>query len=138
MAFSCGTKKNAKKNGKMNAITATIANQEMDQKTDAFTINSVEVVGNIMNIDISYSGGCQEHEFTMTGSSVISKSLPPIRSVQLIHNANGDTCREMKTKTVAINIELMAYKQDEGSEIYLNLVGWKDRISYKYDTGPEK
>lgn len=138
LALSCGTKKNAKKNGKMNVITATIADQEMDQKSDDYTINSIEIKGNVMTLDVSYSGGCTEHSFAMTGSQVISKSLPPIRSIQLIHNANGETCRELKSTKVSVNIESLAYKQEEGSEIYLTLNGWKDRILYKYDTGTDK
>lgn len=104
-----------------------------DEASSDLTINSVSVNGNEMMINLSYSGGCNEHEFKMYGNVNISKSLPPIRSIQLYHNNNGDSCKALITKDIHVDIKSLAYKQEKGSTIYLKLEGWKDRITYTFE-----
>ncbi len=140
LAFSCATKKNASTTGnnadsssetKELMITANIG--ENAGKSDPFTISAVSVQGNIMTLDVSYSGGCAEHVFQVIGSASIAKSMPAIRSVQLVHKSNGDACKKMIMQKIKVDIKALAYKQTSGSEIYLSLQGWKDRIKYTFE-----
>ena len=87
-----------------------------------------------MYIDLTYGGGCKDHEFQLIGSLAIAKSYPPIRGIQLVHKANEDNCRALVRKRLEVNIEEIAYQQEEGSEIYLSLEGWKERIKYTYQS----
>lgn len=102
------------------------------EKSDAFTIDAVEIRGNILYVDVTFSGGCEAHEFRVVASPFIAKSLPPIRAVQVIHNANGDACREVKKAKLEVYIDDFAYKQEAGSEIYLAIEGTKDKLLYTF------
>ena len=96
-------------------------------------IVDVKVSGNIMTLKVGYAGGCKNHEFSIIGSQMISKSLPPIRNIQLVHNSNDDNCKNYVTQTLSVDIRNFAYKKVIGSNIILKLNGWKDQIIYTYN-----
>jgi hypothetical protein len=83
-------------------------------------------------MSISYTGGCAKHTFDLIGSEMISKSLPPIRSVSLIHNANDEACKREMFDTLYFDITNLAYKIEVGSVIKLYIAGWKDQVIYTY------
>lgn len=140
LALSCGTKKNANTEEVKSddsepsmKITAEIGKLDESSTSDAFTINSMNVVGNTLFMEVSYSGGCKDHTFEVVGSPMVAKSMPPIRSVQIKHTANGDNCRANVMKVLEIDISKLAYQQTAGSEIYLTFEGWKERVKYTYE-----
>lgn len=100
--------------------------------SESFTIQEASINGNVLRVTVSYSGGCGNHQFELVGSPNISKSLPPIRSIELVHQSNGDACKEKMEETLLINISNLAYKQEAGSVIKLNLSGWKEQLIYTY------
>ena len=102
-------------------------------QSDQVDILDAKISGNIITLKIGYSGGCKNHEFSIIGSQMISKSLPPIRNIQLIHNSNDDNCKSYITQNLEYDISNLAYKKVNGSEIILKLNGWKDRIVYTYN-----
>ncbi|MEN9999508.1 MAG: hypothetical protein RI922_2498 [Bacteroidota bacterium] len=112
-------------------IAASIG--RIDQASDPISISDVRIDGNKMLIDVSYGGGCEEHQFQVIGSPLISKSLPPIRSIQLVHAANGDKCKMNVIKTLEVELKELAFKQEAGSKIYLTLGGWNQQIQYLYE-----
>ncbi len=83
-------------------------------------------------MEISYIGGCKRHYFEVIGSSSISKSIPPIRSIQLNHTSDKDTCGIVISKKIKVDISEFAYKKEGGNEIHLSLNGWKDKVKYIY------
>lgn len=139
LILSCGVKKNVVNTEKnkdtqtTNAIKIDAVIGEFAKQSDPITtIDTVFIEGNIMYIDLTYGGGCKEHQFEVIGSFAIAKSYPPIRSLQIVHNANNDMCRALVSVRLAVNIENVAYKQEAGSEIYYTLEGWNERIYHKY------
>ncbi len=102
------------------------------ETSDPVTIENVTIDGNIMTLDVSYSGGCQEHWFDLIGSFAVMKSLPPKRSVKLIHNAKDDRCRKMISESISFDISELAMQQKPDSEIVLLIDGYKEPITYKY------
>jgi hypothetical protein len=102
------------------------------QVTTQTTINDVKLNGNTLMMSISYTGGCAKHTFDLIGSEMISKSLPPIRSVSLIHNANDEACKREMFDTLYFDITNLAYKIEVGSVIKLYIAGWKDQVIYTY------
>lgn len=133
---ACGLHKNNSNgdSGQTNSnvmLTATIG--EVNVPSDPLSISDIRIQGNKMFIDVSYSGGCKDHSFQLIGSSMIAKSLPPIRHIQLVHESNDDACRMMVLKTIEVDIKALAYQQEAGSEIFLTIDGWKDRIEYTYE-----
>lgn len=91
------------------------------------SIMKVAVEGNIMTINVEYSGGCEKHEFRLLGSVMIQKSLPPRRGIRLWHDNKGDSCRGIVEEELKFDISAFAY---EGGEIMLDLTGWATPISY--------
>ena len=120
--ISCNTSKKL-------TIVSKIGNPMVE--TDSFALLSNHLEENILNLKISYLGGCKTHQFEFVGSQAISKSLPPIRYVKLIHSSNGDSCKRKQTMNLTIDLRPVAYKQDESSEIYLECELWKERLLYK-------
>ena len=66
---------------------------------DPYEVNSAAIDGHRLTIEVSYSGGCRRHDFTL----VISKSFRESDLVQLpaalAHDANGDTCEAYPTES---------------------------------------
>jgi hypothetical protein len=100
--------------------------------SDPFVIEHAEISGNTLVMRVSYSGGCENHQFDLVGNPNIAKSLPPIRSIELVHKSNGDACKAKMEETLRFNITNLAYKQEAGSVIKLNLGGWKEQLIYTY------
>ena len=96
-------------------------------------ISGVAIEGNTMLIDLSYSGGCGEHSFEMIGSLMMAKSLPPIRTVHLIHITTEDKCKKLIMTQIKVDISDLAFKKEKGSEIYLALDGWGEKIKYVFE-----
>ena len=141
--FSCKTQKNnqrcilSKKQLTDTTLKATLVNNssyllKKENGSDPIKILDAKIIKNQLILSVSYSGGCEKHNFKITGDSSISKSLPPIRSVELFHFANGDACKKLIIEELLIDLSELAYKQEEGSEIYLSLNGWDQKISYVF------
>ena len=105
---------------------------DVTQESAQVTVTSATLVGNILSLDIEYSGGCQDHTFELIGSAAIMKSLPAKRAIKLVHNSNGETCRELVSETIKFNISALSMTETKGSEIVLLLDGYKESISYVY------
>ena len=140
--FSCATKKDslsiAKEENKKTHITTEPI--KIDAKigsfkgtSDEFKINSVKIKSDFVEAEVSYVGGCKSHTFECIGSSAISKSLPPIRSVELIHHANGDSCKKIVNQKININVSELAYKKETGSEIYFEIKGWDSKVKFIFE-----
>lgn len=106
---------------------------DLNQKSDPIQIDSVYISGNTMTLRVTYGGGCEEHEFELVGSEMISKSLPPIRSIKLIHNAKEDKCRALVIKDIQFDIKALTYVPEKGSEIFLVIDGYKERVKYTFE-----
>jgi len=128
LAISCGNKdKDGKKDDVVTSKGILVTDFSAYKDNANTTINTVSLEENVLSMNVSYSGGCEEHEFTLLGSKMISKSLPPQRGITLYHKSNNDSCRELITEDLAFDISDFAYGD---KEIVLILKDWKDRISY--------
>jgi hypothetical protein len=134
----CANLKNAKN------VSQTTNNQTIDPKpikailgdnkqtSLPTTIKAVTLNANVLKIEIEYTGGCKTHQFNLVGSQMISKSLPPIRAINLIHTDDNEECKQLINDTLYFDLKDLAYKQEAGSVIKLNLEGWKEQIIYTY------
>jgi hypothetical protein len=133
--LACKSKKNAmsdSSNLQNVAIKITAEIGATKEESAPIEITGCKIDGNTMYLSVSYSGGCQEHSFRVIGSPNISKSLPPIRAIQLFHSNNGDSCRELISKVIEVDLRPIAYKQEVGSQIHLTLEGWDEKLTYTY------
>ena len=148
--FSCKTQKNNKncflKKKKTeqteNTLIAIIIDPTSDttkkeSASDGYKILDAKIIGNYLHLNISYSGGCEKHSFKIIGDLLLSKSLPPIRSVKLIHYGKNDACKKLIMENLVIDISDLAYKKEDGSEIYLSINGWTEKIHYVFKKNNE-
>ncbi|MCY3741599.1 MAG: hypothetical protein OXH00_11305 [Candidatus Poribacteria bacterium] len=89
--------------------------------TDAYTLNSATITGDTLNISVSYSGGCQEHQLTLVVSDAFLESFPVQLHVSLAHNANEDACEAWLTDNYHFDLTPIktmyqeAYQQEAGT-----------------------
>lgn len=115
-------------------IKAEVGRIELREQTTGVQIIKSRVEGNTLYLKIGYSGGCTKHDFKVIGNPMISKSLPPIRRVELVHLNNGDTCREYIEQQLIIDVSNLAYQQETGSKIKLQFSGIEEMIMYTFTT----
>ena len=80
---------------------------EMDSiHIDTFTINkmSVNEREDIISFEVSYSGGCEDHQFQLYSTEGILYSNPPGCLVYLSHNGNNDHCKVLITETLSFSM----------------------------------
>jgi hypothetical protein len=102
------------------------------EKPEPIKINSVTIERNFMIFDVTYSGGCENHDFKLVGSKIVTKSLPPVRPIQLQHFSYGDQCKALKTEKLKFSISILAIDY-ERNPITLKLVNNDHEFSYIYD-----
>ena len=70
--------------------------------TDAYVINAATIevsdTADTLNINVSYTGGCETHAFTLVAEPMFLESFPVQLRVSIAHNANGDTCQALITE----------------------------------------
>ena len=96
--------------------------------TDAYVINAATVEDETLRVNVSYSGGCETHAFTLVAEPMFLESFPVQLRVSLAHNANGDTCEALITEdhvfdlTPIKEVYQKGYRTDHGT-IILRLKG---------------
>lgn len=108
-----------------------------DAHRDPVTINDAKIIQNKLILNISYGGGCQNHEFLLIGTGDYAESYPVQTQILLSHNSNNDTCLAFFTRL--ITFDLTPLKQhyqnvyNEGSAtIVLHIDGGNGGISLNY------
>ena len=71
---------------------------------DPLTINWVRISDATLLINVSYSGGCQEHEIDLYTTSMVLLSNPPQKEYRLSHDANGDACEALITTELEFDL----------------------------------
>lgn len=106
--------------------------RDLAKHSDPFKIISTEIKGNFMEFEVSYAGGCETHEFKLVGSPVLTKSIPPIRNIQLEHDNKGDQCKAIKTQKLKFSISILSDNYSK-NKITLLLVNNKQSFEYAYE-----
>ncbi len=74
---------------------------------DDFSINDVRIdeAEDYIIFEVSYAGGCKEHQFKLYGTHGILYSNPPGCYVHLSHDGNKDYCEAMITETISFSLK---------------------------------
>lgn len=97
---------------------------------DNYSINSVEPMGDYLTINVSYSGGCETHDWKLMTNGAMMKSLPPQMNITLWHDNNGDNCRGLITED--LTFDLTKIQAGESGTIILHLRNHDPKIVYIY------
>ena len=103
---------------------------------DPVTINNVKLLKNILFMNISYGGGCEEHEFLLIATSFM-ESEPVQVNILLSHEDNDDPCDMWINKNHSFNLLPLKrswqhlYQEISGT-IVMNIEGWNQSILYPF------
>ena len=86
----------------------------------ATSIKAVSLDGDIMSVTVSYSGGCEAHAFELYSNQRYMKSLPPQLNLFLVHERNGDMCRELIEQTLKFDIKGARYSGNGSVKLMVN------------------
>jgi len=101
------------------------------RKTAPYDILSTELDGDILTVVVSYSGGCEEHNFTLISNEMYTKSMPPKLPLYLEHEANGDACRALIQETLTFDISGARYMGSKVVRLLLN-GSMDNEVVYEY------
>ena len=86
-----------------------------------------KIIGDILQIKIEYSGGCEKHDFNLIFNGVWKRSLPPKITLFLEHNYEHEKCKSLVSKIIEFDIKKL---KEKNNEVYINLVGYPKSIKY--------
>lgn len=98
-----------------------------DYQIDPYTFEDTQTDGDILQINLSYSGGCEEHTFTLVAYNFFMESFPIQAAIVLSHNAQDDPCEAFITQTLLFDLTplkeayLKQYPDDLQGTIMLQL-----------------
>lgn len=102
----------------------------MSKKGAPLNIKYAEQNGDYAVFDVSYSGGCEEHEFKLITTGVFATTYPPEVEVLLAHNNNGDNCRSVVDRKLFF--ELTPLRYDGTNQVRLIVKNTNKTLDYTY------
>jgi hypothetical protein len=103
---------------------------------DQFTFNDIKLIKNLLHLNVSYGGGCEEHIFKLISTSFM-ESNPVQVNIVLSHEDNDDPCDMWITEEYIFNLLPLkkswqqSYQQNSGI-IIMNIEEWNQSINYEF------
>ncbi|MCP4717708.1 MAG: hypothetical protein GY868_21500 [Deltaproteobacteria bacterium] len=119
-------------------ITLSNGTSPEEYTIDPFTIESPTVEGDELKLTVSYSGGCQEHAFSLVAYSYFVESKPKQAAVLLTHDAHDDMCEAYLTEELSfdltpLKIQYLDQSQETNGTIILLLHEYEgDALEYMF------
>jgi hypothetical protein len=89
-------------------------NESHIQKMKMDIINLIEakfIENDILSSVVSYSGGCEKHEFSLVAAlGFTNTDLSPQANIALGHKSNGDTCKKIIRERLAFDLSPLKEK----------------------------
>lgn len=80
-------------------------------KVDASTLMEAFVENDILSVIVSYSGGCEKHEFSLGAAfDFMNTDCSPVANLILGHENNGDTCKKIIRERLDFNLSPLKEK----------------------------
>lgn len=118
LTYSCAKKEQIKVQSDCPDIIHS--NYSDEYPDDYITINSVSLQDQEININVSHSGGCELHEYTLIQEPLFCGTPPIYISTRLSHNSNGDLCEASITEDLCFDLSSI-YENFPGDEITIVL-----------------
>jgi hypothetical protein len=138
-AFNATTKVSASVELIVRDNTYIILDEEVykNASSDPLSISDVELVHDELAINITYSGGCEDHEFYLVGTKSFMESYPVQITILLSHNANNDPCDAVIHEQLQYDLTPLKYAwqqayQNNSGTIRILLEGFENSILYTF------
>ncbi len=126
--YSCSFQKKATKHKPTSCQTMEPVDT-VPAKGDFYTLDSLSVSGNCLNVYITYDGGCGSVDATMYYTERIMESFPP-KTVLYFKFTDNDACRSLIQKTFLFDLSPFSQKASSGG-IWLKIAGTGKKVLYK-------
>jgi len=102
---------------------------------DQFGIDSLFIIEDCLIMDVTYSGGCEDHEFELIWNGVVTgNSINNFISdkivLSLAHDDKGDACEAFLQEYLLFDLKPL--QQDGLTKLTLELRNTQDILVYKY------
>ncbi|MFQ6616494.1 MAG: hypothetical protein ACE5HZ_06965 [Fidelibacterota bacterium] len=108
----------------------------IDKPQAEFSIEKAEIEGDILNLTVSFLGGCKEHEFALIAGTGYEKSNPPRAHVILTHDAREDTCTDKVSESLLFDLSPLKDFDPSGmgkfGVILIPLEGLAEPLRYEF------
>lgn len=101
---SAGTGSDDASTDNVQRIVRLVTEFPSDAPDDAATIRSAEIIGDRLRVVVDHPGGCEPHDYALYASRSIVDADPPRVTLLLTHDAHGDKCEALLTKTLDFDI----------------------------------
>lgn len=104
---------------------------------DPLTIDAAAIDGDTLVLDVSYGGGCEEHDVDYCWDGAFAESLPVQVWLDVWHDAHEDLCdafvqsKRMLDLTPLKTAWQTSYQQQSG-EITVHVDGWDGPLAYAF------
>ena len=106
--------------------------QATEQQSEEITINSHTLKGDVLSLNISYTG-CKKDAFTLLSSGMYKKTNPPSLTLKLVKEPSTKTCASSITKTVKFNVINTRYgDSSQKNTLILRVKSYSTDIEYIY------
>ena len=75
-----------------------VSNADRGWGSDDYVVNAAAITGDALTLNVSYSGGCAAHAFTLVVSESFAGRSPAMLAGRVAHDANGDSCEAYPTE----------------------------------------
>ena len=123
----------------LDTTSVVMSGTQMGSGTYGYVLNDATITDDTLTLNVSYSGGCATHEFTLIAADSFVESSPVEMDISVRHNANGDRCRSIITEDRCFNLTPIktlyqeTYQQEAGT-IILRLDGAPNgELTYEFE-----
>lgn len=78
-------------------------------KFESYGLNEMSITGDTITLNLSYSGGCRNHEFHLIAEKKFGKLSDSRANLVLSHNNNYDPCERYITENRSFNLLPLKY-----------------------------
>ncbi|WP_114491487.1 hypothetical protein [Candidatus Ulvibacter alkanivorans] len=127
--FSCSNDDDAMDTQSCDASVFIDSQQYENGESDSFSFNSVELIGDCLNLRYSATG-CDGNSWVvrLVAHEAVSESLPPMMDVRLLL-VNQEACTAEVSQEQSFDLSNL---QGSGSSITIQLEDWESTILYEY------
>jgi hypothetical protein len=99
-------------------LLAAISSEGETTRRDPAEIVDSRITRDTLHLTVRFGGGCRQHEFSLFRFGGFRESFPVQTDIRLMHDANGDMCRALLTRSLAFGLSPLArlYQQGYGAE----------------------
>jgi len=105
------------------------------QSNNPYGIDSIYMTGSCINFEVTYSGGCEEHDFDLwwdkSYENILNNEIKSVKTVlYLVHNSNYDLCEARIEETHSFDVN--SIRHTNFPEVVIEVFSTDSNYVYQY------